>query len=87
MKTRNSNGFNRKTKVCVMIGFYDNEGEYCERLKEDIELRELPEKVIERVNFRYDITTLYSNAHVLVIAKTKQKIEDYKTQMATYIES
>lgn len=70
--------FNSNTKVSVMRGFYNNEGEYCEEYMENIPLCELPQKAIERVNLEYDITTLYTEQEVLVIAKELDKIYEYK---------
>ena len=65
-------------KVCVMRGFYDEEGEYREEYLEGIALSELPKEAVARIDFEYDITTLYSKRNVLVVAKSKQDIDDYR---------
>ena len=70
---------NNDTKVCVMRCFYDENGEYCETLQEDISLCELSKTAQDRISFNYDISVLYSKNDVLVIGKNLQEIEEYKT--------
>ena len=69
---------NNDTKVCVMRGFYDEIGEYCEEYWDDVTLCELPETAQIRFSFDYDITVLYSKDEILVMAKKPQDIEEYK---------
>ena len=69
---------NNDTKVCVMRGFYDEIGEYCEEYWDDVTLCELPETAQIRFSFNYDITVLYSKDEILVMAKKPQDIEEYK---------
>jgi hypothetical protein len=83
MRTNKNTAFNERTKVCVMRGFYDADGEYCEEYMEDIELSVLPEKAVVRVDLNYDLTTLYSKEEVLVVARSISEIEEYKTLEAT----
>ena len=71
-------GRNNDTKVCVMRGFYDEIGEYCEEYWDDVTLCELPETAQIRFSFDYDITVLYSKDEILVMAKKPQDIEEYK---------
>ena len=71
-------GRNNDTKVCVMRGFYDESGEYCEEYWDDVTLCELPETAQIRFSFDYDITVLYSKDEILVMAKKPQDIEEYK---------
>ena len=78
MKTKKETAFNGDWNVCVMRGFYDEAGEYCEEMMENIHLSRLPEKAIPRVDLTYDVTTLYSKEDVLVIAKSMQEISEYK---------
>lgn len=77
MKAR-INEINSYTKVCVLRGFYDEEGEYHEEHMEDFPLCELPKETITMVDFDYDITTLYSKYDVLVVAKSMQDIDEYR---------
>ena len=65
-------------KVCVMRGFYDEKGEYREEYFDDVALSELPEKAVARIAPNYDLSILYSKYDVLVIAKSKQDIEEHK---------
>jgi hypothetical protein len=78
MKAQKNIDFNEATKVCAMRGYYV-EGEYCEEYMEDIEISALPEKAAARVDLEYDITTLYSQWDVFVVAKTIAEIEEFKT--------
>ena len=71
-------GRNNDTKVCVMRGFYDEIGEYCEEYWDDVTLCELPETAQIRFSFDYDITVLYSKDEIFVMAKKPQDIEEYK---------
>ena len=71
-------GRNNDTKVCVMRGFYDEIGEYCEEYWDDVTLCELPETAQIRFSFDHDITVLYSKDEILVMAKKPQDIEEYK---------
>lgn len=74
----NQTNYDRDIKVCVMRGFYDCDDEYREEYKEDISLLELPKKAIDRIDFTYDVSTLYSKDEVLVIAPNMQAINEYK---------
>lgn len=73
-----TNETDMNTKICMMRGFYDEEGEYREGYREDVNLCELPESALNRINLDYDISTLYSKNDVLVIAKNSQDIAEYK---------
>jgi hypothetical protein len=83
MRTNKNTAFNERTKVCVMRGFYDADGEYCEEYMEDVELSVLSEKAATRVDHRYDLSTLYSKWDVLVVAKSLSEIDEYKSLGAT----
>ena len=83
MRTNKNTAFNEETKVCVMRCYYDEEGEYREEFMENIELSVLPEKAVVRVDLGYDITTLYSQWDVLVVARSISEIEEYKNLGAT----
>ena len=50
---------------------------------EGIELSALPEKAAARVDLGYDITTLYSQWDVFVVARSISEIEEYKNLAAT----
>ncbi len=65
------------TKVCVMRGFYDDEGEYREEIMEDISLSELPREAVDRIAFSYQMSVLYSKRDVLVVAQNKQDLDEY----------
>ena len=78
MKAEYSNYFLEDSRVCVMRGFYDEKGEYCEEYRDNIELHTLPGRAAEKVSFRYDITTLYSKSDVLVVAKSLKDIYEYR---------
>ena len=70
---------NEETKACVMTGYYDEDGEYREEIKENIYLNELPPAAVVRVDLeRYDITVLYSKNDVMVVAKSVEDIKEYK---------
>ena len=77
MRTRKS-----VANVCVMRGFYDETGEYREETMENVGIYELPQDAIGKINFRYDITTLYSKCDVLVVSKNIKNIDEYKTLVA-----
>ncbi len=70
---------NNDTQVCVMRCFYDESGEYCETFQDDISLCELSKTALDKINFNYDISVLYSKNDVLVIGRNIQEIEEYKT--------
>lgn len=78
MRTNENMTTNEATKICVMRGFYNENGEYCEEYMENIELSKLPEKAIVRVDLDYDINTLYSQWDVLVVARSISEIDEYK---------
>lgn len=66
------------TNVCVMRAFYDETGEYREEYIKDIPLSELPEKAVARIAFDYDLSILYSEHEVLVIATSMQDIDEHR---------
>ena len=78
MRTNENMTTNEATKICAMRGYY-MEGECCEEYMEDIEISALPEKAAIRVDLGYDITTLYSQWDVFVVARTIAEIEEFKT--------
>ena len=64
-------------RVCVMRAFYDEKGEYREAYYVDVPLSGLPEKAVARILFNYDLSIIYSNDEVLVIAANMQDIDEY----------
>lgn len=78
MRTNENMTTNEATKICVMRGYYDEEGEYREEIMENISLSKLPEKAIPRVDLTYDVTILYSKEDVLVISRRVEDIYEYK---------
>jgi hypothetical protein len=83
MRTNENTTFNEAAKICVMRCYYDAEGEYREEYMEGVEISVLPEKAAARVNLEYDITTLYSQWDVLVVARSISEIDEYKKLGAT----
>lgn len=46
------------TKMCVLLGLYDEDGQYCERHIEDVPFCHLPKFVCEGINPSYDVSIL-----------------------------
>ena len=78
MRVENNAETIENMNVCVMRGFYDATGDYREEYIKDIPLSELPEKVIARIAFEYDLSILYSKDEVLVIAANMQDIDEHQ---------
>ena len=78
MSAENNTEITENMSVCVMRGFYDDTGEYREEYVRDIPLSGLPEKAVTRIRFDYDLSILYSNDEVLVIAANMQDIDEYQ---------
>lgn len=74
----NQTNYGSNTRVCAMRGVYDCDGEYREEYRTGIRLSDLPEKAAKSIDFAYDISTLYTEEEVLVIAKNMQAINEYK---------
>lgn len=77
MRKVNSTAIMNNIKVWVMRGYYDEEEEYCEKYLEDITLSNLPKEVVDRIALGYDVSVLYSEHDLLVIAKSKQVLDEY----------
>ena len=77
MNKENEITINDNIKVYVMRGFYDERGEYCKEYLEDIPLSELPEKAIPKIDFDYDVSIAYGIQDVLVVAKSRQDLDEY----------
>ena len=77
MRRENSTAIVDNTKMWVMRGFYDEEEKYCEKYLEEIPLSQLPKEVVDRILFKYDVSVLYSERDLFVIAKSKQELDEY----------
>ena len=69
--------FKRYETTCMLVGYYDEKGEYCEMIGEDLELKNIDESISKNIFLNYDITMhIVPRIEVRVFAKS---IKDFET--------
>ena len=69
---------NRTRTACVLVGYYDEDGQYREVIRENFDLNNIPERFAQNVYLDHDITMQVSpGIEIGVFAKCLQDIETY----------
>lgn len=69
---------NRYDKACVLIGYYNLAGEYCEEVFEEVDLKTMDKSITRNVYLSHDITLhVVPGVEVRVFAKSRKDIEMY----------
>lgn len=69
---------NRSTMLCAYLGYFDEDGSYCEVRCDEVILEKLPPETIEKVREGHDITIhIVPNYEVVVLAKNARDIDKY----------
>ena len=69
---------NRHRTACVLIGYYDEDGNYREIARENLELKNLPKRITKNIYLNHDITIHVSpRIEICVFAKSMKDIETY----------
>lgn len=69
---------NKYDTVCMLMGYYDKDGNYRETIVENVELKALDKFISEYIWFDHDITVhIAYHKEIRVFAKTLQDIETW----------
>ena len=72
--------FKSNTKICVLVGYYDEYDEYQELIKENMAIKELPNPIRKNIDFNQDITIhVAPKEEIRVFAKSLNDIERYRS--------
>jgi hypothetical protein len=67
---------NRYDKACVLVGYYNLAGEYCEEVFEEVDLKTMDKSITRNVYLSHDITLhVVPGVEVRVFAKSRKDIE------------
>lgn len=74
MRTR----INRYNTTCVLVGYYDKEGMYCEEIFENVELKKMDKSITRNVYLNHDITIhVVPGVEIRVFSKSLKDIDAY----------
>lgn len=72
----------RNAKICAWMGFFDENGQYCEARTDSVVLGDLPEDVITEVTGEHDITVhVVPASEAVVFAKNAHDMDKYMEAM------
>ena len=79
MKARiNQTYYSKYTTVCVLVGHYDENGNYCEMVFENMKLKDIHQDITKNIDLNHDITIhVAPGIEVRVFAKSMKNIETY----------
>ena len=78
----NHTKLNRNTKLCALMGYFDEKGQYCETYVDEVVLADLPKDAIREVGAGHDITIqILPRCDIVVFAKTVHDMDKYKELM------
>ncbi len=67
---------NKYNKACMLVGYYNKDGEYCEEVFEEVDLKEIHKSVSYTVCRSHDIAMyVVPRIEVRVFAKNRKDIE------------
>ena len=83
MKTKKiCKNLNQNTKICALMGYPDDAGQYCEVRMNCVSLNTLPKDVIKNVRSGHDITLqILPKCEIVVFAKSPQIMDQYVATM------
>jgi len=83
----NHTKLNRNTKLCALMGYFDENGQYCETYVDEVALADLPKDAIGEVGAGHDITIqILPKRDIVVFAKNPRDMDKYQDLMgANYI--
>jgi hypothetical protein len=69
---------NKFKKACVLLGYYNQDKEYCEEIFEEIDLKKMHRSITRNVYLSHDITMhIVPGIEIRVFAKSRKDIETY----------
>jgi hypothetical protein len=65
-------------KICAMVGWYDEHGDYTEMVSENIALKDIDESVARNIDLKHDITIhIAPQEEIAVFARTMKVLNEY----------
>ena len=72
----------RNAKICAWMGFFDENGQYCEARTDNVVLGNLPEETIREVRAGHDITIhVLPKSEIIAFAKNAHDMDKYVEAM------
>ena len=69
---------NKYNKACMLVGYYNQDGEYREEMFEEVDLKTMDKSITRNVCLSHDITLhVVPGVEVRVFAKSRKDIEMY----------
>ena len=69
---------NKYNKACMLVGYYNQDGEYREEMFEEVDLKTMDKSITRNVYLSHDITLhVVPGVEVRVFAKSRKDIEMY----------
>lgn len=69
---------NSKMKVCVLVGWYDENGNYTENTLENIAIEDIDKSISRNIDYRHDVTIhIAPQEEVRVFARTMSVLNEY----------
>lgn len=70
--------FNINTKICVLVGWYDEHGNYTESTRENIAIKDIDKSISRNIDLKHDITIhIAPQEEIAVFARTVKVLNEY----------
>ena len=69
---------NYNKKICVLVGWYDQHGEYIEMVRENLAIKDIDKSISRNIDLKRDITIhIAPQEEIAVFAKTMEVLNEY----------
>ena len=76
----------KNKQVCILLGYYDEKGNYCETVFENAPLDELEESITENIDLNHDLTIqIVPGIEVRTFAKSINDLNRYTNKHPEWI--
>ena len=74
----NSIKLNSNKKICALVGWYDEQGAYIEKIIENIAIRDIDISISRNIDLKHDITIhIAPQEEIAVFARTMKVLNEY----------
>jgi hypothetical protein len=72
---------NSNKKICALVGWYDEHGDYVEKIRENIALKDIDKSISKNIDLKHDITIhIAPREEIAVFARTMKALNEYIEQ-------
>ena len=77
----NSIKLNSNKKICALVGWYDDQGNYIEKTRENIAIKDIDVSISRNIDLKRDITIhIAPQEEIAVFARTMRVLNEYLEQ-------